>query len=122
MMDIDESRPYIQAALEYANGSHTFEDVKHLVATGGMQFWPGVTSAIVTELIDYPQYRVLNFFLAGGNADELARMYPAIEAWGKRNGADRAAMLGRRGWERSFLTKSEGWQQTLVAFEKVLHG
>ena len=94
-MDLDAARPYIEAALLYAKGSHTFEDVKADVEDGVMQFWPGVHSAIITEIIAYPRYRVLNFFLAGGNRAELEAMYPGIEQWGKANGCTRAAMLGR---------------------------
>lgn len=119
-MDLDAARPYIEAALLYAKGSHTFEDVKADVEDGTMQFWPGVHSAIVTEIIAYPRYRVLNFFLAGGNRAELEVMYPLVEEWGRNNGCTRAAMLGRKGWERTFLTQKEGWTQTLVAYEKVL--
>lgn len=119
-MDIQQARQYIEGALVYAKGSHTFDDVVAEVEAGGLQFWPGIGSAILTEIIEYPQYRVLNFFLAGGNRAELEAMYPLIEAWGRTQGCTRAAMLGRKGWERTFLTQKEGWTQTLVAYEKVL--
>lgn len=118
MMDLEQARPYIQAALRYAQGSPTFDDVVAAVAAGEMQFWPGISSAIITEIIAYPQYRVLNFFLAGGNRTELEEMYPPIERWGVAKGCARAAMLGRKGWDRTFLTQKEGWHQTLVAYEK----
>jgi hypothetical protein len=121
-MDLERARPYIQAALRYAKGSHTFEDVVAEVGAGRMQCWTGVSSAIITEIIEYPQYRVLNFFLAGGNRSELETMYPPIERWGVAMGCKRAAMLGRKGWERTFLTQKEGWHSTLVAYEKDLHG
>lgn len=87
-----------------------------------MQYWPGVQSAVVTEIIEYPQFRTLHFFLAGGNRAELEAMYPHIEAWGRSKGCSRATMLGRKGWERTFLTQKEGWSQTLVAYEKQLDG
>jgi hypothetical protein len=120
--DISASRAYIEGALAYTQGSHTFEDVADAVAAGQMQAWVGATSVIITEIIEYPRYRVLNFFLAGGNRPELEQMYPEVEAFGRRMGCDRAGMLARKGWERTFLTQKEGWAPTLVAFEKILHG
>jgi hypothetical protein len=121
-MEIDRARPYIQAALRYAKGTHTYEDVVAAVERGDMQFWSGLSSAIITEIIAQPQCRVLNFFLAGGNRAELELLYPAVERWGRMMGCTRAAMLGRKGWERTFLTQKEGWHTTLVAYEKELHG
>jgi hypothetical protein len=121
-VDIDGARPYIEAALHYAKGSHTFEDVAAEVSAGTMQFWPGLSSVIITEIIAYPRFRVLNFFIAGGNRTELETMYPAVEAWGKKMGCARASMLARKGWERTFLVTKEGWDPTLVAFEKNLDG
>lgn len=120
MMEIDQARPYIEGALAYAKGSHTFADVKAEVAAGRMQFWPGVRSAIVTEIIDYPQHRVLHFFLAGGDIVELEAMYPEVEAWGRTKGCTLARLFGRKGWERTALTQKQGWAHTLAVYEKDL--
>lgn len=121
-MDIEGARSYIEAALYYANGSHTFEDVATEVGAGTMQCWLGQASVIITEIVQYPQYRVLNFFLAGGDRSELEAMYPAAEEWGRVQGCKRAVMLARKGWEKTFIVKKEGWTPTLVAFEKLIHG
>ena len=107
-VDILTYRRYIEAALEYAGGSHTFEDVVEQVAAGKLQFWPGVESAVVTGIIDEPQYRALNIFLAGGNLAELERMTPLILQWGRERGCRKAMFFGRPGWERSYLTRA-GW-------------
>lgn len=117
-----EYRSQIEAALAYADDSHDFEDVAASVASGNMQYWPGVRSVIVTEIIVYPRYKALNFFLAGGDLAELEFMYPRVEAWGRMMGCDRAVLTGRKGWERSFLTRREGWHPTLAVFEKPLRG
>lgn len=120
MADIDAFRPQLEAALEYADGSHTFEDVARLVAEGNMQFWPGTTSAVVTEIINYPRKKTLNFFLAGGDLAELERMSPIILQWGRSVGCTHAAFCGRPGWERTFLTRT-GWQKSnMVVLEKPL--
>lgn len=119
VVDITAHRAQIEAALGYAGGTHTFEDIRAAVEAGSLQYWPGPNSAILTEIIQYPQKRVLNFFLAGGNAAEIETMYPEVEAWGRARGCTGAAFTGRKGWERTFL-KHRGWEPKLVVFEKDL--
>jgi len=101
--------PYIEAALEYSGGTHTVDDVAREIIAGKLQLWPGRQSAIVTEIEVYPRMKVIHFFLAGGDLAELQEMTPKIEAWGKAHGCSRASLAGRRGWERSFLTR-EGYR------------
>lgn len=117
--DISAYRQYIEAALAYAGGTHTFDDIRELVEQGRLQFWPGVHSAVVTEIIEYPRARALNIFLAGGNLAEIEAMAPGILEWGKAQGCSSAVFTGRKGWERTFLTRT-GWAPQLVVFEKKL--
>lgn len=119
--DIFAYRDYIENALAYAGGSHTFKDVCDAVAEGRMQFWPGEHAVVITEIIAYPQHRTLNFFLAGGSSGsalaELEAMEPGILEWGRAQGCTQAVFTGRKGWERTFLVRS-GWEPKLVVFEK----
>ena len=119
-MTLEEARPLIEAALEYAGGTHTFEDIRQLVDEGRLVFWPGPHSAVITEIIQFPQKRTLNFFLAGGNLAELEAMYPALEQWGRDQGCADAMSTCRRGWERTFLVHREGWESKLVVLTKEL--
>lgn len=118
-MTLEQARPHIEAALGYSTGTHTFGDVVRMVDEGRLQFWPGPHSAIVTEIIEYPQQRTLHYFLAGGNLAEIERMLPEIEAWGRAQGCTAASLTGRKGWERTFL-KREGWTSSLVVMTKEL--
>lgn len=120
MVDLEAHRAQIEGALAHAGGTHTFEDILAGVAAGSLQYWPGVRSAIITEIIEYPRARALHFFLAGGDIDELEAMYPMVEEWGRTQGCTVASMAGRPGWSRSFLTRKEGWTQTAVLFSKDL--
>jgi hypothetical protein len=119
-VDLGAHRSQIEAALAYAGGTHTFEDIQAGVEAGSLQYWPGPRSVVITEIIQYPRSRALNFFLAGGELPELEAMYPLIEEWGRAQGCTVAVMSGRKGWERSFLTRKEGWEPKLVVFEKDL--
>jgi hypothetical protein len=84
-----------------------------MVSCGEAHFWPGVNSCIVTECVQHPGKRFLNFFLAAGHLGELEAMTPLILEWGKLNGCTHATLAGRKGWERTFLSRT-GWKKTEV--------
>ncbi len=105
-------RPYIQAALDRAGGTHDIDDVAALIAQGRAHFWPGRRCAVVTEFYDYPRLKACNYWLLGGEMKELLRLRPAIEAWARVQGCTR--MLGggpRHGWTRVLATLGyrPGW-------------
>lgn len=108
-------RPWIEAALENQHGTYLVEDVEAEIAAGRAVFWPGRRAAVVTEFIEYPRRRALNFWLLGGDGRELVKhMRPAIEAWGAANGCDLFLGFGshdRPSWGRA-LTRfgyAPGW-------------
>ena len=92
--------PYIQAALRYAKFSHTVDDVWHAVQSQKAQFFPLEKSAIVTEIVDYPQRSACRIWLAGGDMDELVEAEKKVAAWAKSIGCDGMEIIGRKGWER----------------------
>lgn len=106
----------IARALAHAGGSHTEADIDAAVARGEMQRWDGEDSTIITEIKETPQKRSLNFFLAEGNLRELEVMLPGILEWGRAHGCTRAYMIGRAGWQRSFL-KRLGWTMEAILME-----
>ncbi len=97
--------PWLQAALEY-DQCHDLSDVKAKVLADECQFWPGLKSAIVTEVIDTPKVRSLHIWLVGGDLKELVSdMLPVITDFAKRAGCSRMSVAGRKGWERVLLGK-----------------
>jgi hypothetical protein len=92
---------YIEDALEYAQFSHTLEDVLRVVLAGDAQFWPEANAALVTEIIDYPQRRTLRFWLAGGDLETLRDLEVAAIEWSKTWGCSASEIVGRRGWVRA---------------------
>jgi len=107
--DFERLRHHVSAALEYSGGTHKIEDIAEGIRRGQFQLWPGKNSAVITEIIVYPQLKDLHYFLAGGDLDELRLMRPLIEQWGKGIGCSRVSLAGRKGWERTFL-KDEGYE------------
>ena len=109
--------PQIQRALDRSWG-YTLEDIRRGIESGAMQLWDAPASALVTKVIQRPQGLELFFFLAAGDLDEIKALYPIVMEWARLLGCDRAYFVGRRGWERSFLTREEGWTTTDVVFSK----
>lgn len=120
--------PELQAALDkalpYTGGTHRQVDIEIALASGMMQLWEGDRCFCLTELHTAPSgLKFVNLFLAGGeDLAGLKQMYPYIEGWAKSQGAAKIVCLGRYGWEKTFLTKEEGFRPLLQYYEKDLGG
>jgi hypothetical protein len=116
---LERLRHHVEAALEYSGGTHNFDDVAEMVEDYRLQLWPAKNSVVLTEIIVYPRLKNLHYFLAGGDLDELSRMRPLIESWGKSVGCTRVTLAGRRGWAKTFL-KDEGYSPQWSVLAKEL--
>jgi hypothetical protein len=116
---LERLRHHVEAALEYSGGTHNFDDVAEMVEQNRLQLWPAKDSVVLTEIIVYPRLKNLHYFLAGGDLDELSRMRPLIESWGKSVGCTRVTLAGRRGWAKTFL-KDEGYSPQWAVLAKDL--
>lgn len=116
---LERLRHHVEAALEYSGGTHDFDDIVEMVKKEQLQVWPATQSIVLTEVIVYPKLKNLHYFLAGGDLDELSRMRPMIEFWGKSLGCTRVSLAGRRGWAKTFL-KDEGYSPQWTVLAKQL--
>lgn len=107
--------PYIQDAIDHSPFGMQPEYVREMLELPQYQLWRGDKFAVVTEL----QGHLFNFWLAGGDMNELALGYTDAENWAKLHGATRIMVYGRRGWEKSFL-KHYGYQPKWIVLEKTL--
>ena len=96
--DADRCKKWIVDALKYAHNSHTFEQVIEIVKRGDAQLWAFEDSAIVTEIINYPQRRTLRFWLAGGDLETLLEVEPKIRKWSILYNCKAVEIIGRKGW------------------------
>lgn len=115
--DWERCKAWIAAALVHARGTHELEDVESGIADGTYQFWPGKNAAIVSEIIQYPRLRALNFWLIGGDLNELKDMEPSITDWAKAAGCSRVMGVGRKGFERAFTNHGFTLWWTCIAKE-----
>lgn len=104
----------IEEALEYAEGTHTLDDVVQMVLSGQLLFLPFERSFLITEVITYPRYKVLNVFLGGGDLDEIAtdKMQDLVLNMARHAGCSKITMSGRRGWEKPL--RNLGWRNSHV--------
>ena len=116
---LERLRHHVEAALEYSGGTHNFDDVAEMVEDHRLQLWLAKDSVVLTEIIVYPRLKNLHYFLAGGDLDELSRMRPLIESWGKSVGCTRVTLAGRKGWAKTFL-KDEGYSPQWSVMAKEL--
>lgn len=106
MADFDEAwarcAPWIEAALAGEPETHTLDDVRAQVEARQARFWAGSKAAMVTEIVQQPRAKVFNFWLAGGDLDELRNeLAPAGEAYAREMGCKYIAIAGRAGWARA---------------------
>lgn len=116
--DIFRCREYIEDALArpLSRPTMTFMDILEGIESGQYQFWPGKQSAIVTQIMVYPQRKGLHFFLAGGDLDELIHMQREITDWARSRDCDHVSLAGRMGWKKAL--QDEGWDKTSVLMAK----
>lgn len=109
-------RKWIDDALSYSGGTHTFEDVVDGVTSGRMQLWPAERGCAVTEIVVYPKKRVLHVFLAGGEMETIVSMIDSATEWGKAQGCTSMTISGRRGWER--VLGRHGYKPVMTVLER----
>ena len=114
--ELERCKPWIEAALEYCNGTYLWEDVVQNIAEGKMQFWPAPRGCMVTEIVVYPRKKVLNIFLAGGELDQILDMNDDVREWAKSHGCEAAIISGRIGWKKPLIP--EGWKLMYANFQK----
>ena len=98
--EFERCADYILAALEYAGHSHTLQDVWQAISNKQAAFFPLEKSAIVVEIVDYPQRATCRIWLAGGDMEELIEAEKNVCDWARELGCDSMEIIGRKGWER----------------------
>ena len=106
---------HIEDSLSEGIRMYTVTDIFKAIGTGEMQFWPGEDCVIVTSIIDYPQCRILDIVVGGGNLKELLTFEGILTAYAKQNKCHYLSTGGRRGWQK--ILKSE--KQIVTVFKEL---
>jgi hypothetical protein len=102
----------LQEALDQGGNTHTLADVSRAVEAGEARFWEQGNAAIITEIHQFPRAKVIHFWLATGELEDVIALSERILAWAKQQGFTGATLAGRRGWTR--VLANRGWEPRLV--------
>jgi len=114
--ELSRCREWIEAALAYSGGTHDFIDIAEGIYKQTLQLWPTPRGCLVTEIVVYPQKRVLNIFLGGGEMDQILDMHSDVIEWAKLQGCSALTMSGRFGWKKPL--KQHGWKALHASYVK----
>lgn len=111
--------PRLQKALAFGGYTHDFQrDVVPLLVNQRAQCWTKGDGIIITEVLNFPNHKAVNFWLVAGRLDDTVALEPEIIRWARTQGCARAIGIGRKGWIPA-LTKI-GYRAKGIAFEKGL--
>lgn len=99
-------RTGIEAALDYAEGSHTFDDVVRKILTNEVHFFAYPDCFLIMQVVLYPQYKNYHCFLAGGNQTALDRARDDMIANARALNCRHMSISGRHGWVRRLASRN----------------
>ena len=107
MQSLLKYRLDIESALNYANNSHSFDNIVDMVVTGAVHFYPLENSYVLMEVQTFPNHKVYHVFLAGGEKEEILDVHPWMLENAKVLGCKYVTICGRLGWVKEL--KKRGW-------------
>ena len=95
----ERCKPWLVKAMKYQD-TYTIDDIEDKIRNGIALLWPGKKSAMVTEIIPFPQMLSMNILVFAGNFKEFEKMFKHIETFARESGVKRLYGGGRKGWIR----------------------
>ncbi len=111
-------KPQIEAALSHADFSHSFDQITCAILSGKLHFYPLENSFVIMELRKFGNWSSYHCFLAGGSFEEINALTETAAENGRKLGAVKLTLTGRRGFERKL--KKYGWEATHVMLQRPL--
>lgn len=122
-----EAREHLVRFEKAARGGCTADDLGRMIVDDKQQLWiianddNEIIGAIVTQVSDLPQKKVLEIVACAGNSDNrldefLYESMKELEEFARLNYCDVIRVEGRKGWSRAL--KPYGFDQTAIILEK----
>ena len=94
---------------------YTIEYLDWLLAEGKARLWSNDKAAIVAGLKRYPTGAlVVHGIIAAGDREEIRKLIPLAEQWGREQGCIGATIESRAGWARTLRQDGYGPFQTAI--------
>ena len=100
MMNADEIRAAIDAALFYSNGEMTTQDIMDGIADGDYRLFEFEKSWVVVCLVPYDRKLALRVAIASGSLVDQEEVMPLLDELAISLDCDFIEVYGRRGWAR----------------------
>ena len=98
---------------------YNIEYLDALLLSGRAKCWASGTAAIVAEIKKYPTGAMaVSGVIAAGDLEEITRLIPLAEEWGREYGCQFGMIESRPGWERQM--KQHGYEPFQVGLIKTL--
>jgi len=118
----DKIEAFIGKAAKYTYGRYTVSNIYDLVKEGDYQLWVAIDGtefkgAVVTNIITYPQRKLLGMQFCGGDELKLWKepMLALLKRFAKDVGCEGIESTGRPGWAKIF--QNDGYKATWVTYE-----
>lgn len=109
----ERAKPHIQKALDAGENTHSLEDVFTGIESGDYQFWHFRGAFAVTQIHEYPQKKVFDFWLMAGRGRLAMKIIePVAWRWAQDQGCVMAkgSAVYRQGWDRMVPPSyKKGW-------------
>ena len=105
----------MRKALQRGSDTHSLDDIVGCLQRGEMQLFQNERAVIVTSIVQAPQKRYVEFFISAGDLDALMDLYPQVQAWALKQGADFGRAFVRKGLVPIF--EQRGWKAKSVLME-----
>jgi hypothetical protein len=118
----EEVVPLLARVAPHTEGEMEPDDYIEPLTHGDMQLWvvvenKRVNAALVTQIIPYPQKRILRLIsLAGDNFQEIKDFLEMVEVFALKNGCTALEMWGRKGWKKLL----SDWKDSYIVYTKDL--
>ena len=118
----EEVAPLLEKVKEHTEGELETDDFLEPLTHGDMQLWMAteesdVRAVMVTQIITYPQKRVLRIIsLAGEDFEEIRSFQEMIEGFAVKLECTALEMWGRKGWKKLL----PDWKDTYIVYTKDL--
>lgn len=118
----DRIEGFIGKAAKYTYGRYTVSNIYDMVKEGDYQLWVAIDGtdfkgAVVTNIITYPQRKLLGMQFCGGEELKLWKepMLELLKRFAKDVGCEGIESTGRPGWAKVF--QNDGYKATWVTYE-----
>ncbi len=118
---------YIADALKHGIGEYTIDDIKQACQEQRMQLWikwddEEVKGVFVTQILNYPQLKVLLVLLLSGNnfkewRDETDEL---LTRFAKEKECKYIELFGRKGWGKGFLSEINYKEQVRLFTKEIV--